>query len=144
MVSVHHTHDAELANRIANQDGVREFFHTQGLPVDLTPAVAPPSTQTGIVALTDGDDALALFEMNLPGIYQSHTLFGPRCRGRKAIETGRAMVQFMFDHGARTVWGSTPRSNLKAIIFNSAIGAKRCETTDETDVIYEIRKEDYN
>jgi len=144
MVTVFHTHDAELANRIVNQDGVREFFHVSGDPVDLTPAVEPRSGITGIIALTDGDDALALFEMTHDGVFQSHTLFGPTVRGRRAVDTGRAMVQYMFDHGAKVVWGATPRDNRKALWFNSAIGARRLPTTDDETVIYEIRKEDYN
>lgn len=135
-----HTHDPDLVNRIANSDAVRPWFRPDGSPVDLTDAVAPPSTQTGVVALTNGEDAVALFEMTAPGVYQSHTLFDMSCRGRRAVDTGRAMVEWMFSHGADIVWGSTPRSNAKARWFNRQIGAVPLPTSDEEDEIFEIRK----
>lgn len=139
-----HTHDAELVNRIANQDGVREYIHPAGLPIDWTEAVAPSSAQTGIVVLTDGEDAVAAFTMTTPTVWQSHTLFGPKCRGRRAIETGRAMVQWMFDHGADVVWGDTPRDNRKALWFNRQIGAHPLPTSDDEVEVFEIRKESWH
>lgn len=131
----------EFVNRIVNSDGVRPFIRPDGGFMDWSEIVSRPSTQTGVIVLSNGEDAVAAFEMTAPGVFQSHTLFSETCRGKKAVETGREMVAWMFDHGADIVWGSTPRNNLKAIIFNSAIGAERLPTTDDEDVIYEIRKD---
>lgn len=131
----------EFVNRIANSDGVRPFIRPDGDFMDWSEIVSRPSTQTGVIVLSNGEDAVAAFEMTAPRVFQSHTLFSETCRGKKAVETGREMVAWMFEHGADVVWGATPRDNLKALIFNSAIGAERLPTTDDEDVIYEIRKD---
>lgn len=130
----------EIINRIANSEGVREFIRPDGEPMDFTPLADLPPTQTGAVVLSNGEDAVAVFEITAPGIYQSHTMFAKTCRGRKAIDTGREMVDWMFDHGADVVWGATPRWNRPACWFNRKIGAKVIGG-DEQDEIFEIRKE---
>lgn len=132
----------EILNRIANSDGVREFIHPDGAEMDLTPLTAR-ITQTGVIPLSNGEDALALFELTAPRIYQSHTMFAKTCRGRRAIDTGREMVRWMFDHGADIVWGTTPHWNRAAIWFNRQIGAKPIGGDDQEEV-YEIRREAYN
>lgn len=133
----------EFVNRIANSDGVRPFIRPDGEFMDWSDLVSLPSTQTGVVVLSNGEDAVAAFEMTAPGIFQSHTLFGETCRGRKAIDTGREMVAWMFEHGANVVWGSTPRDNAKARWFNRQIGAHPLPSSDEADEIFEIRKNDW-
>jgi hypothetical protein len=132
------THDVELINRIANSDEVRPFISVDGRQLDFA-ALADRSTRTGVVALTNGDDAVALFEMTADRTYQSHTLFAKTCRGRKAIDTARAMVAWMFLHGADVVWGDTPLTNRAAILFNRLIGAREV-LRDESHVIFELRK----
>lgn len=135
--------DPEFVNRIANSDSVRPFIRPDGAFMDWSQVVALPSTQTGVVVLSNGEDAVAAFEMTAPGIFQSHTLFSETCRGRKAIETGREMVAWMFDHGADIVWGATPRDNAKARWFNRQIGAHPTPNSDDEDEIFEIRKSDW-
>lgn len=119
------TQDVELISRIANSDGVREFIdhrEDKSQPMDWSAAGERAST-TGVVFLTDGEDALAAFELTGEGLYQVHTMFGPRCRGRKAVTIGKDMVTWMFDHGANAVWGATPLDNAKARWFNRQVGA---------------------
>lgn len=75
------------------------------------------------------------------GTYQSHTLFMPTCRGRRAIDIEIEMVRWMFSHGATCVWGATPRANRNAGLFNRWIGAVEQPTADETDIVFEIRRD---
>jgi hypothetical protein len=90
-------------------------YHDRAL--DWSPAVE------NCIILSNGVDAVAAFEEgNLKGIYQAHTMFAPSCRGRLAIEAGRAMLKWMFDHGASGIWGATPMSNRAARWFNRQIG----------------------
>lgn len=130
----------DFVNRIANSDAVRPFFRPDGEPVDLTPVVETPSTQSGCVVLSNGEDAVAIFELTAPRVYQSHTLFAETCRGRRAIDTAKEMVAWMFAHGADVVWGCTPRENRKACWFNRQIGAVSLPTSDDTHENFEIRK----
>jgi hypothetical protein len=130
-------------NRIANSDGVREFIRQDGAKMDWTELVRTSPAITRTVLLSNGEDALAAFEFTAPGIYQSHTMFSRTCRGRRAIDTARDMVAWMFEHGAIAVWGSTPRTNRKACWFNRRIGARELATSDETDVIFEIRRSEW-
>jgi hypothetical protein len=132
---------SDFINRIANSDGVREYIRPDGRQMDWTPLAERSPAITGVVLLSNGDDALAAFELTAPGIYQSHTLFSSTCRGRRAIDTAIEMVRWMFDHGAMAVWGSTPRTNRKAVWFNRQIGAVEQPTSDETDLIFEIRRD---
>jgi hypothetical protein len=134
---------SDFINRIANSDGVREYIRPDGLPMDWTPIAKRSPAITRTVILSNGEDALAAFELTAPGVYQSHTLFSPTCRGRRAIETAIEMVRWMFSHGAICVWGSTPRSNRKACLFNRWIGTRPLATSDSEDEIFEIKKEWY-
>ena len=131
----------DFINRIANSDGVREYIRPDGRTMDWTPVAERSPVITRTVILSNGEDAVAAFEMTAPGIYQSHTLFSATCRGRRAIDTAIEMVRWMFDHGATVVWGSTPRDNRKACLFNRWIGASELPTSDETDIVFEIRRD---
>lgn len=132
--------DPDFINRIANGDTVREFIHSRGEIMDFSTAVLPPATQTGVCFLSNGEDAVSIFALTAPRVWQSHTMFAPSCRGRRAIDTGRAMVAFMFDKDwADILWGVTPRSNRKAIWFNRQIGAVIIGG-DADEEVFEIRR----
>ena len=115
----------DFLNAIANQASVRAWTDYRGeeAPMDFTPACGR-STETGMVVLSNGEDAFACFVMTGDQDFQSHTFFGETCRGRKAVETGREMVEWMLSHGAKRLWGATPVNNAKARWFNRQIGAK--------------------
>lgn len=131
--------DITLINRIANDDSVRPFIRPDGQPMDFSALAGKRVTETGVVVLSNGEDALGLFEITAPGIYQVHTLFAKSCRGRRAIETAREMLAWMFSHGANTVWGSTPRFLRHVAMFNRLVGAKEIGG-DAEDAIFEYRK----
>jgi hypothetical protein len=132
--------DVGLINRIANAPGVREFIRPDGACMDWAPLAALPPSITKCIVLSNGVDAMAVFEATTPFVFQSHILFTETCRGRRAIETGKAMVEWMFDHGALTLWGATPRRNRKARWFNRQLGAKVLDTSDEEDEIFAIQR----
>lgn len=129
----------ELLNRIANDASVHPFVSPSGDPIDFSGIEGKRAGEIGGVILSNGEDAVALFEMTAEGVYQSHVLFGPTCRGRKAIDTAREMIAWMFDHNAHIVWGATPRWNKPACLFNRLIGAKEIGG-DEFEAIFEYRK----
>lgn len=132
--------DPELMSRIANSDGVREFVNIEHDQPDWAAIASLRPTESGVIALTNGEDALALFTMTADYVYQGHTMFAPTCRGRRAIETGREIIAWMFDHNAEVVWGCTPRGNRKARWFNRQIGMRSLPTSDDEDENFEIRK----
>lgn len=125
--NVMRTRDAALINRIANSTGVREFIDYRVSPVapmDFTPACDRPGL-TGMVWLTDGDDALACFELSRPREYQAHLFFGRRCRGAQAIAIGRAMMTYLVAWADR-LWGAIPLRNSKARWFARRMGFEHC------------------
>ena len=138
-------HDTQFMNSIANQRAVRPFVDYRGSdsPMDFAP-LAERCTKTGIVSISNGEDAFALFVMTGETEYQVHTFFGESCRGRKAIETGREMVEWLFERGAERIWGATPLTNRQARWFNRQVGGRaigRDEYEVEGDVeIFEIVK----
>lgn len=130
--------DPELANRIMNAAEVRPFFNAE--PIDLSPVFWGGRNEgRRFYVLSNGEDAIGLFEGTVEGVYQSHTAFASTCRGRRAIDTAREMVEWMFEHGANIVWGATPRNNRPARWFNRQIGGKIIGGDDEAEV-FEIRK----
>lgn len=131
--------DPSLLNKIANDAAVHPFVSTTGDPIDFSPIEGKRAGEIGGVILSNGEDAAALFEMTAVGVYQAHTLFGPTCRGRKAIDTAREMLGWMWEHNARIVWGATPRWNRAACLFNRLVGFKEIGG-DDYEAIFEYRK----
>lgn len=125
--------DPELINRIANSEGVAEYIRPDGATMDWTELASLRPAESGVVILSNGKDALSVFEMVLPGSYQGHILFSKSCRGRRAVETGRAMVAWMFERGAQILWGDVPTWNLAARWFCRQIGFARCNATSDED-----------
>lgn len=130
--------DVAFINKIANNDDVRPFIRPDGEPMDFSAIEGKRNAEIGGVILSNGEDAVGLFEITANDCFQAHTMFAPTCRGRKAIDTAKEMVQWMFDHGARIVWGATPHDNKRAIMFNHLIGAK-VVGADDTHVIFEMK-----
>lgn len=110
--------DAALVNRIANAEAVRcGVCYKQG-EMDWSPAMG----RDDIIVLSNGEDACAVFAETAPRVYQSHTMFGAKCRGRDALNNARDMLDYMRRY-ADIVWGATPLSNRPARWFNRQIGA---------------------
>lgn len=127
-------------NRIANSEGVKEFLRVDGGSMDFTPITEAPITQTGVVVLSNGEDAVGLFEITCDGVWQGHIAFAESCRGKRAIETGREMLDWMFEHNAEVIWGAVPRWNKPTIWFARAIGMRPTGNGDEDTEILEIKR----
>lgn len=113
--------DPELINDIANRAEIRPFIALNGSDaLDFTPAVGR-CTQTGVVWLSNGEDAVAAFEMTGDRDYQAHLMYADTCRGRKALDVGAAMLDFM-KPWADLVWGAIPKDNRKAVVFGKMLG----------------------
>ncbi|RSU53995.1 hypothetical protein [Sphingomonas sp. S-NIH.Pt15_0812] len=113
--------DAALVNRVANLATVHLAIAYHGQPLDWSAAF--PSEDTGVVVLSNGYDACAVFASTADRVWQGHTIFGPTCRGRSAIETGKAIIAWMLPH-ADLIWGATPIGNRAARWFNRQIGGR--------------------
>lgn len=111
--------DPKLINRLANLATVRPAIAYHGQPLDWSAAF--PAEDTGVIVLSNGGDACAVFASTGERIWQGHTIFAPTCRGRRAIETGRAILDWMHPH-ADLIWGATPIGNRAARWFNRQIG----------------------
>jgi hypothetical protein len=125
---IRHETDPHLVNRIANSDAVRPFLREDGGSVDLTRACQDRFSVTGVVVLSNGEDAVALFDATAIAppfqAFQTHILFGATCRGRRAIDTFREMLAWVFARGATLVWGSILRTNRRARWFVRQVGFK--------------------
>ncbi len=119
-IAIRRETDARLINQLANAPDVAPFVNYGAGTMDFAPALA---SDANVIVLSNGKDAVAAFERTAPRRWQSHTLFGPTCRGRTAIDTGRAMVAWMLDRCADVLWGATAIKNRKARWFNRQIGA---------------------
>jgi hypothetical protein len=122
--------DPQFINRIANSAAVRPFVDYRGVeaPLDLTPAIGRPA-EVGIVWLSNKEDALVAFAMTGDREYQAHVFFDGSCRGRRAIETAKEMVEWMAPHADR-LWGAIPMRNRAARWFGRQVGFKH-ESFDE-------------
>ena len=113
--------EAALINRVANIATVHPAIAYHGQPLDWSAAF--PAEHTGVVVLSNGDDACAVFASAADRVWQGHTIFAPTCRGRRAIETGKAIIAWMRPH-ADLIWGATPIHNTAARWFNRQIGGR--------------------
>lgn len=113
--------DAALHNYIANHPEVKPTLGYNEDYTDFTPILEYPETY---VMLSDGIGAAAIFEWSAPGVWQAHTMFLPESRGRDGLKAARAMMDHMFESGAKMLWGMTPPENRAAQMFNRLIGAK--------------------
>lgn len=113
--------DAVLHNAIANHPEVKPTFgYNEGL-TDLAPLLEHPEAY---ILLSDGKAACSVFEWSAPGVWQGHSFFLPEARGKHGIQTGKEMCRYMFDLGARMLWGMTPLQNRAAMMFNRLLGFK--------------------
>jgi len=97
--------DAELLNRLSNDPDVWSNIARHGQPVDWAPIF--PQTQSGCVAYSNGEDGAQVFELSGPRAWQVVTIFGPTCRGKRALETAEAIKQEISPH-ADIIFGSIP------------------------------------
>ncbi len=125
---------ATLTNRIANHDAVRPFidYREDAAEMDWTTAVE------NCVVLSNGRDAVAAFEETGPREYQAHLMFLPSCRGKRALDAARGMLDMLAEQ-ADFVWGAGPVGNRQVRWFARALGfAKLAEDVYEREGPVEI------
>lgn len=110
--------DAALINRLSNELGTVPAQYLANGPMDWTPAVDL------CVILSNGDDAAMVFEQTGRRVWQVMTIFGPTCRGRKAIITGKAMRDWMMPAYADAIFGPVPKTLRAATWFYRQMGGR--------------------
>jgi hypothetical protein len=134
-------HDPDFVNRIVNDPAVLPFFDLGGRgELDMTPCVL---ADRDYIFLSNGEDALSLWEWSAPGVWEGHSLFLPSARGKKAVQAGRAMVEWMLDNDARLLFGLTPIRMRHAMAYNRMIGFKQVDQRDHNILghvaVFELR-----
>lgn len=116
--------NVDVINGVANLPEVLPFIGPNLVSIDLGDLLNLPSRY--LFLSNEEETAISLWEMYSPGIWEGHTMFTNQCRGRQAIQTGRAMIDTLHEiRPVMMIWGQTPVSNRAANWFNSALGMKR-------------------
>lgn len=122
-------HDAELANRLSADPAIHAAISRHGAALDWSPAVE------GCVIISNGEDAVQIYEQTAPRDWQVMTIFGPTCRGKRALETAAAMKEWMRPH-ADMVFGSIPLSLPHALWFYRKLGGVPVDYVESGGVRY--------
>ncbi len=109
----------ELVNRVSNLPEVRAGVCYQDGPMDWAPVF--PASNTGVVVLSNGDDACMVFERTGERTWQAHIMLASTCRGRRGLEAARSMVELMRPV-AVMLWASIPLANRAARWFSRQVG----------------------
>ena len=124
--------DPELVNAIANHPSVWPHLARDGKPIDFSPAF--PATQSSIVVLTNGEDAAQAYEQVADRYWEVCTMFQDTCRGKRALEVGREMRDFMEPY-ADVIFGKIPDALPHAKRFYRTLGGERVDRV-ENDTHY--------
>ena len=122
--------DAELINRISNDPAVLPFVSKTGDPLNWEPAVRH------CVILSNGEDACMVLEQTDDRHWQMHTVFGPSCRGKRAVETGLAMREWMVPKYADMIFGSIPDDLPHAKWFSRKLGGEPVASVESRGEVY--------
>lgn len=110
--------DAGYINSIVNSPAVRPFVdYGAGDAIDVSATVA----RDDVFWLSDGHGGLSAFGLSAPREYQAHVFFGEECRGADAIQSAKAMVDWMRPLADR-LWGAIPQANRAARWFGRKVG----------------------
>ena len=115
--------DARLINTIANHPSVLPYFDLAKTgALDFSECLERPADYA---VVSNGIDALGIFEWSAPGVWQGHTMFLPSCRGRRAAQEGRAICEWALDNLGDMLWGQTPLLLRHVRWFNRQLGFER-------------------
>lgn len=128
---------AARANRILNSPGVGEYLRPDGGYIDITPIVEADSNECFV--LSNGNDAVTLYERTVENVYQMHIGFAQSCRGKRAQETTREMMDWVFHRFASVLWSDVPRWNQPVVRFISRMGAHWMPSSDADTLVWEVR-----
>ncbi len=120
----------DLINRISNKQGIKPIVTRGGeQEVDWWPAVR------SCVILSNGEDACMVFEQTADRDWQVMTLYDETCRGKRALETGLAMKEWMKPH-ADMIFGSIPDSLPHAQWFYRKMGGVKADVVESGGYLY--------
>ncbi len=123
----------ELINRISNMPEVLPFLSRHGDALDWSPVFEPGS---GCMVLSNGEDACMVLEQTAPRHWQVSTIYAPSCRGKRAVETGQGMRDFMIPEHADMIFGSIPNSFKHAIWFYQKMGGVKVDEIESDGYIW--------
>lgn len=110
-------HDTALIERVGNSEHVKPFVISKEGPIDWLRIIK------GCAVLSNGEDAVGIFEETSPRIWEAHILFDKTHRGKQAEATAREMISYMMPKHADAIWGAVPMANRPARLFLRRIGA---------------------
>jgi hypothetical protein len=120
----------ELINRLSNTGTAADMLAPYGKAFDWKAAV------NHCVILSNGEDACMVFEPKAPRFWEVTTVFGDTCRGKRALQVGREMLDHMLSKWADVLFGSVPDSMKHAQWFYSKLGGIRIPELDAGDFVY--------
>jgi hypothetical protein len=121
-MTVFHTYNPTLFNEIAAIPSVRATFgHHIAEADDIDFAILMNDPR--YIFLTNGEDACAFYYQHSPIAFDGHSLAAPSCRGKRAIQVGKEMLEWLWiNTSAEIVTGATPIELKAARMFNRWIG----------------------
>ena len=141
--------DHVLLNKVANHPDVVGWIRPDGEPTDWAPLFTERASISGVVVLSDGEAACGVFEL-VDGsdwtaqVFKADTIFAPPVRGQRAVLTAMAMLNWMFDRNVASVWGATPTTNRRALMFNRLIRAERVpDLCDADEDVFVFRRDSW-
>lgn len=107
--------DTALADKVSNMDGVLCNVSYDGRTLNWGPVIEH------CVVLSNGEDAIQVYEQKARHIWEVMTIFAPTCRGRRALDTAFAMRDWMLPY-VDVAFGSVPDRLKAAKWFYRKIG----------------------
>jgi hypothetical protein len=121
----------DLIDRISNMPEVHPFMQRHGHALDWSAVAAADQC----IILSNGDDAAMIFEKTDERDWQVTTCYAPTCRGKRAVETGLAMKEWMRPH-ADMVFGSIPNEYRHALWFYRKMGGIEVPEVESGGSVY--------
>lgn len=125
--------DPDLLNRLANLPGVCENIGLREGAYDFSPIFQ--NMPNGVIAWSNGEDGAQVFEATADREWWVVTIFGPTCRGKRALETARAIKSKMLPF-ADLVFGPVPNVLPAAKWFYRQLGGVPVESVESGGKVY--------
>jgi RimJ/RimL family protein N-acetyltransferase len=109
--------DADRINDLANHPSIHPWVSINNEPVDLAPVVFDARN----IILLGEFGGFVMHNLGF-GDYEAHSLFLPEGRGRNALETAKATMDFMFHQtDCERLLARCPKGNLPVLAFVRAL-----------------------
>lgn len=117
------TFDATYLNYILNKPSIRNSF---GLPIEIDSLdCSNLASDPRYRIITNGLDAFIIAEQTSPVLFSLHLVFDETCRGKRALQEGKKLVQWFWDNTcAIMLYGAVPIDNPKSRMICRLFGCK--------------------